>query len=297
MTTADAPEGPVLELEPGRLAALINLYPVDGRVSWHAPSARGLAPMNCYLLTAGDRALLCDTGLTIHRDALLAQVDAAVPAERELSVLLLRQGEFDAMCNLPPLVKHRPVQTIYGQYADAPEWADIHTAPELRMSDEFPGKPPTIVPENGETIAVDGAGERRLDIFVPALRLLGTYWAFDHQTGTLFSSDSFSYAIRPDASGPWLVTADDDPIAAADVEEHLLGTRYWWLPGADVAAIRADLAAIWDRYDIQRIAPGFGCVLEGRAIAERHWTMVDEIVGRLGRAPGARTTAAAGGSR
>lgn len=294
MQAADSLTGEIVECEAGRLSALLNVYPVDGRVSWHPPGARGFATMNCYLLVAGDHVVLCDTGLTIHREALLAQLRASLQPSQELSLLLLRQGEFDSMCNLAPIVKELEVKAIHGQYADAPEWADIHGDPDLRMSNDFDGKPPTLVPSSRDVISVDPDGERQLDIFVPALRLLGTYWVYDRETRTLFTSDSFSYAIRPDASGPWVLTEDSDATTSEQIEEHLVGTRYWWLPGAKVDGIRADLAQVFEDRPIERIAPGFGCILEGRSVVERHYAMVDDVVRRLGTASGDRESTSGG---
>lgn len=266
------------------LSALVDTYPVDGRVSWHAPGVRGVAPANCYLLTEGDHALLIDTGLTVHEQPLLEQLRTAVPAGSQLSVLLLRQGEFDSMCNLPSIVRAFDVRTIYGQYVDAPVWADLHADDDKRMVGEWAegARLSTVVLPSDGTLDFGPGGRRPLDVFVPALRLLGTYWVFDRASGTLFTSDSFTYVVRDDASGPWVVTEDDDTTTADEIEEHLRTTRYWWLPGAHVDELRASMARVFERHAVRRIAPAFGCVLEGEAVVERHYAMLDGVVAKLG---------------
>lgn len=274
----------IIQLSGDRLSALVDTYAVDGRVSWHPPAARGLAPATCYLLVEGEEALLIDTGLTVHEQPLLAQLRTAVPAGAELSVLLLRQGEFDSMCNLPSIVRAFDVRTIYGQYVDAPIWADVHAAEERRMTGEWAegARLRTVLLPSDGTLPFGPGGARTLDVFVPALRLLGTYWVFDRATGTLFTSDSFTYAIRSGEDGPWLVTESDDTTTQAQVEEHLRTTRYWWLEGAYVDELRASLAAVFERFPVRRIAPAFGCVLEGEALVRRHHAMVDAAIAKLG---------------
>jgi hypothetical protein len=274
----------VIEIAEGRLMALCNTYPVDGRVSWHAPSARGFASMNCYLLQEDQDALLVDTGVTVHARSLEAQIEASLRQPCTLSVFALRVGEFDSVCNLLPLIARFGVETVYGQFADVPRWADFHSEFDATdgQGDGVPAVTTVVVPRR-DTIDLGRAGARRLDVFRPALRLLTTHWLYDEATGTLFTSDSFAYVVRSSEDGPWLVTAENDDATLDDVCDHLATTRYWWLAHSQVDDIRRDLANIFERYDVRVIAPAFGAVLSGESVVRRHAALMDESIARLGR--------------
>ena len=58
----------------------------------------------------------------------------------------------------------------------------------------------------------------------------------------------------------------------------MLTTRYWWVREADTSGIVAELTAFFDATPIERICPGFGRVLDGRAVVERHVAMVIEVL-------------------
>jgi hypothetical protein len=58
----------------------------------------------------------------------------------------------------------------------------------------------------------------------------------------------------------------------------MLNTRYWWLEGAPTDTIRRGIAKVFETCDIETIAPGYGCILRGRAVVERHHRMLDEFL-------------------
>lgn len=280
--TTSCRSGSVHALADGALTALCNPYAVDGSISWHARDVRGWAPMNCYVLSAGDASLLIDTGLSIHEPLVLEQLERVLPADAELEVLLLRQGEFDSMCNLAPIVERFRVARIHGQYADAPDWADFRSEHRLAglPEDAAMQRVETVVPQSGGGTLRIGRGTQRreLELFVPQLRLLGTYWAYDAVSETLFTSDSFSHVVRRDGAASPIVTDDEPTTTLSELERHLLEGRYWWLPGADLDGIRRDIDEIFGRYRVSRIAPGFGCILEGADVVARHVATLDALL-------------------
>jgi hypothetical protein len=71
---------------------------------------------------------------------------------------------------------------------------------------------------------------------------------------------------------------DNDSTSLADVRSFMLNTRYWWLEGAPTDSIRRGIGKVFDTYDIQTIAPGYGCILRGRSVVERHYRMLDEFL-------------------
>jgi glyoxylase-like metal-dependent hydrolase (beta-lactamase superfamily II) len=280
----------ITRLDEDRLWALSHPYPVDGRVSWHAPSARGYAPMNCYMLREPDRATLVETGLGIHQEALMDEIAEGL-GDRDLSIMLLRQGEFDSIFNLLPIVHTFGIKSIFGQYDTPLDWANFRN--DARLSNDgtisyrgvdrmFPDLEAKVL-SKFELIPVGGGRERLLEVFRPELLLLNTHWVYDAATLTLFTSDTFTYVVRPDADAGWVVTAEDDTTTADEVQEHLLNTRFWWLADAQVDEIRRFVAGVFERYDIETIAPSCGAILRGRDVVERHYTMLDEVIAKVGR--------------
>jgi glyoxylase-like metal-dependent hydrolase (beta-lactamase superfamily II) len=265
------------------LTAFCNCYPVDGRVSWHDPNARGIATCNCYLLQSGGESLLIDTGLGVHRAAILRQLRGALADGERLSLLALRQGEFDSVGNLLPLVDGFDVDVVYGQFDDVLEWADF--VPELTLAT---GRPPQIggavskvLPREGE-VTIGNDGPRTIQFFRPVLRLLSTHWIYDRSSRTLFTSDSFGYNVQPDESGPWELDVSNDRTTVDTVREHLRTTRYWWIAESAVTEVRQDLADTFKRLDVENIAPAFGSLIRGRNAVEHHVKLLDEAISQLG---------------
>jgi flavorubredoxin len=114
------------------------------------------------------------------------------------------------------------------------------------------------------------------------IRLIATRWLYDRATKTLFSSDLFTHLWREPATGPWIVTdADNDPTTTADIRSFMLNTRYWWLEGAPTDSIRRGIGEVFDKFDVETIAPGYGCVLRGKKTVEKHIKLVDDVLKSL----------------
>jgi flavorubredoxin len=129
-----------------------------------------------------------------------------------------------------------------------------------------------------DTIQLGKSG-RSIDVMQAPLRLIATRWLYDRTTRTLFSSDMFTHVWRSSDKGPWIVTeADSDTTSPRDIRSFMLNTRYWWLEGAPTDAIRRGIGNVFDKYDIETIAPGYGCILHGRSVVARHYRMLDEFL-------------------
>lgn len=271
----------MIELGAGGPLAFCNPYRVDGRVSWHAERLRGWAPMNSYLLRGAAEAVLIDPGLSIHREEILRQVEDEL-GDRELELLLLRQGEFDSICNVAPLVDRFGVRRIHGEFTDAFIWADVVTEPRL-FAAALEG-PENLVLRPDEGLEIAGWGH--LEAIRTTLRLLNTLWLWDERSRTLFTSDSFSYLVADDPGGPWVLEAgEEDTTTVADVAEHLATTRYWWLRGADVTEIREWLRGVFATREVETIAPAFGRLIRGRDAVLRHRDLLDQAIATLGAEP------------
>ena len=60
------------------VVALSDLVAIDERISWHRPGQTGFEPYNEYVILAGEKALLYDTGVALHGDSLLPSLREVV---------------------------------------------------------------------------------------------------------------------------------------------------------------------------------------------------------------------------
>ncbi len=267
--------GSVATLADGKLYALQHTCPLDGRVSFYPASARGFSVANSYLLTQPDAAMLIDTGFGKDEPAIRAEIESLIAPGMPLSMFPLRLNEFMSINNVESFAGHFNVETCYTSNIDAALWFDFGAKAEGR--DTLKSMKVTAV-SRADTIELGKQG-RSIDVMNAPIRLIATRWLYDHATKTLFSSDLFTHVWRDRESGPWLVTeADNDSTSPRDVRSFMLNTRYWWLEGAPTDSIRRAIGAIFDKYDIETIAPGYGCILSGRNVVERHYRMLDDFL-------------------
>ncbi len=267
--------GGIAALADDRLYALQNPFALDGRVTSYPASARGFSVVNSYLLTQPDAAMLIDTGFGKDEPVIRAQIEALIAPGLPLSLFPLRLNEFMSINNVESFAGHFNVETCFTSNIDAALWFDFGAKAEGR--DILKSMKVTAV-TRADTIELGKAG-RAIDVMQAPIRLIATRWLYDRATRTLFSSDMLTHVWRDTASGPWIVTdADNDPTSPRDVRSFMLNTRYWWLEGAPTDSIRRGIGNVFDKYDIETIAPGYGCILRGRNVVARHYQMLDEFL-------------------
>jgi hypothetical protein len=269
--------GGIAALAKGKLYTLQNLFALDGRVSSYPASARGYSVANSYLLTQSDAAMLIDTGFGKDEPAIRAQIDSLIAPGLPLSLFPLRLNEFMSINNVEAFAGHFNVETCYTSNVDAALWFDFGAKANGRSILE--SMKVTAV-TRADTIKLGQHG-RAIDVMQAPIRLIATRWLYDRTTRTLFSSDMFTHVWRPRADGPWIVTDDDDTTSARELRSFLLNTRYWWLEGAPTDSIRRGIADVFAKCDVETIAPGYGCILHGRAVVARHVAMLDDVLAAL----------------
>ena len=126
---------------------------------------------------------------------------------------------------------------------------------------------------------------RTVDVMNAPIRLINTIWIYDETTKTLFSSDMFSHLWSDREDGPWLLggNEEDDATDFPFVRSFLLNTRYWWIEGANLASIRKAVAEVYDRFDIETIAPGYGRIMSGRRHVDKQFEVLDDVLDQLDR--------------
>jgi hypothetical protein len=265
----------IASLADDQLYALQNPFALDGRVSSYPASARGFSVVNSYLLTQPDSAMLIDTGFGKDEPVIRAQIESLIAPGLPFSMFPLRLNEFMSINNVESFAGHFNVETCYTSNIDAALWFDFGASADGR--DILKSMKVTAV-TRADTIQLGKAG-RSIDVMQAPLRLIATRWLYDRTTRTLFSSDMFTHVWREAATGPWIVAeADDDATRLPDVRSFMLNTRYWWLEGAPTDSIRRGIGNVFDKYDIETIAPGYGCILSGRTVVARHYRMLDDFL-------------------
>ena len=271
--TAD-PLGAIATLAKGKLYALQNPFGLDGRVSSYPESARGYSVANSYLLKQDDAAMLIDTGFGKDEPAIRAQVESLIVPRLPLSLFPLRLNEFMSINNVEPFAAHFNVEQCYTSNIDAALWFDFGAQVDGRSILE---SMPVVAVTRADTIQLGKQG-RAIDVMQAPIRLIATRWLYDGATKTLFSSDMFTHVWRGHADGPWTITEADDTTTPRELRSFMLNTRYWWLEGAPTDSIRRGITGIFEKYDIETIAPGYGCILSGRKVVARHFKMLDEFL-------------------
>lgn len=267
--------GGIASLADDRLYALQNPFALDGRVSSYPASARGFSVANSYLLTQPDAAMLIDTGFGKDEPVIRAQIESLIAPGLPFSMFPLRLNEFMSINNVESFAGHFNVETCYTSNPDAALWFDFGAKAEGR--DILQSMKVTAV-TRADTIRLGKLG-REIDVMQAPIRLIATRWLYDRATRTLFSSDLFTHMWRESATGPWIVTeADNDPTSTRDIRSFMLNTRYWWLEGAPTDSIRRGIGDVFDKFDVETIAPGYGCILRGRNVVARHYAMLDEFL-------------------
>src|SRR5262249_11396170 len=267
--------GGIAALAVGKLYALQNLFALDGRVSSYPASARGYSVANSYLLTQSDAAMLIDTGFGKDEPAIRAQIESLIAPGLPLSLFPLRLNEFMSINNVETFAGYFNVETCYTSNVDAALWFDFGAKADGRGILESM-KVTAVTP--ADTIALGKQG-RAIDVMQAPIRLIAPRRLYDRSARTLVSPHMFTHVLRRHPTRPWIVSeADNDPTSLRDVRSFLLNTRYWWLEGAPTDSIRRGIDAVFDKYDVETIAPGYGCILRGRNVVARHYRMLDEVL-------------------
>ncbi|MEK9831128.1 MAG: hypothetical protein VW453_00895 [Rhodospirillaceae bacterium] len=275
------PYSGLIELGAGRVYAMQNTFELNGRISAYPESARGYSVANCYLLKEGDRAMLLDTGYAAHEGEILGQLGSLIGPDVPLSLFPLRINEFMSVSNAMAIAKRFNVVECFSNVPDIEDWIEFET---LRDEERNPILKTTLI-GRGDHSRVNLGPSRIVDVLNAPIRLISTRWIYDEESKILFSSDMFSHVWSDRDDGPWLL-GDNEEDGVTDfsfVRSFLLNTRYWWIEGANLSPIRKAVAEVYDRFDIETIAPGYGTILNGRRHVDRQFEVLDDVLDQLDR--------------
>lgn len=273
----------VVPLVPDKLYALQSIVPLDGRVAAFPQSAEGYAPINCYLLKQGDHAMMLDTGFTAHRESILRAMEQVLGRNATVTLFPLRMNEFMSLCNAMAIADRFQVDGCISVLRDTAFWVDLESVDATDVLSANT-RLKTILIAGNERLQLGQDSLRPVQLYQSPVRLIATRWVHDPETKTLFTSDMFSGLHGATLDEDWIVDdSADDRTTVEDITRFLLGTRYWWLEGATTDELRRGLGKIFEACDVTTLAPGYGKIIRGRALVERHVAMLDETLRRLDR--------------
>lgn len=247
---------------------------LDGRLSWAAKRPGRSQPLSGYLVKYDDRAYLLDTGVTAHRQIVVPQFEGLLPKGFPVTAYLTR-SDYQCIGNLEAL-------------NDAHQFDEIafkHRSPFAAFDDvsrNLKNVPQTTLkPGFGEFVPLSASDD--LVVFPAVIRVLGTTWVYSKSYRVLFSSDWFFHTdVADGAQSSILDNLRNDESTYESAVEHVL-EKYHWLARADTRPLSAWLEKIFESFDVEVIAPNFGCVLKGRGMVAKHYALVQDMLTRLGR--------------
>lgn len=239
------------------ILVLTDLVPIDGRVSWIPPNAKGVEPYNAYVVLSDDRALLIDTGVALHEESLLGTLRNVI-GSRQLVVWITRI-ELDNLGNLARIIEDFPgVQVITGNVV--PLFKLVHISETI--APPLPARRILI----GNNLAEFGFA--RLRIYEALIRTLGSTWLWDDKTRTLFTTDIFCTDMmeRADQS---VLRRDEVGFQTAEQMREFILRKFDWLAPADTTPLRNAWTRFFSEIRPAVIAPIRGRVQVGEEIAAR----------------------------
>lgn len=198
--------------------------------------------VSVFLVETEDGYVLMDSGSHYHEEDILSEVTESMGEDR-LAGLIVSHADLPHAGNVGSLVKELGEFEVYCATA----------APELV------GVPVTVNCSPGETVEISDHNFTLID--APLADITDTIWVYHHESKTLFTSDAFgSYHHSEDADA--VSTELDDSITAERTFEYHR-TMFRWLELIDPERLSADVNHLFERFDVECIAPTHGNPIVG----------------------------------
>ncbi len=268
-----------VEVVPDKLYRLGAMMPLDGRISWVPPSLRGYQPANSYLILDGKNATLIDTGPALYEDEIVGQLKSVLPAGAHLTVFVTRL-EPEGLGNIGPIQARIGIDRIItgGIPNMFDSWNEIPGFVEMwnNRSDWLGDRTFMDRVATGESIPMGGSA--RLLVLPAPLRILATFWVYDRETRTLFTTDVFGHTSvkSPDESPVRSSLAEDDTTYESAKEQVL--AKFPWVAYANNRPIDEKLTQLFAERPVEIIAPMHGAVLRGEALVNKHLELLHRVL-------------------
>ncbi len=250
----------IVEIVPKQLYAIGGMIPATRPLSFFPATAKGEIPVCAYVMKDGDNFLLVDTGIAIHRREIGKAMEKLIAGCTNRQMAMTRR-EPDNLINLPWAVKEFDIARVSGGGEVSPL--------DFFESMDFANADAQLKAQTGALLnwvapgAVVEVGKFKLDVLRPALRVLATFYLYEHATETLFGAESWGF-LTETSSHRGLIARADDRIGVDTILEYL-NTKFDWIAGSDTAPLIDELKTIAAR-PIERICSNYGRVIEGRKL-------------------------------
>ncbi len=268
-----------VELVPDRLYRLGDMLSLDGRISWAPPDLRGYQPANCYLVVEGRNATLIDTGPALQEREIVEQLKSVLPSGAHLTVFVTRL-EPEGLGNIGPIqaavgIDHiitGGIPNMFDSWNEIPGFVELWNNRADWLGDRtFMDRVAT-----GEPVPMGGSD--RLLVLPAPLRILATFWVYDRETHTLFTTDVFGHtSVESPAESPVRSSLAEDGTTYESARAHVLA-KFPRIPYAHMEPVDDKLGAIFAERQVDTIAPMHGCVLRGEALVNKHLEILHRIL-------------------
>ena len=235
------------------------------RLSWLPADTAAFEPINLYLLVDGGNCVFMEMGPPVALPALKLAIETVV-GDRKVWAAFSR-NEADCIGNMGYILGTcREPTLLFGGAGGILEWINDPSVSMLEVRD-FLGRIPIVTSKNGESRTIGSFDLSWFD--APLKQMLMTQWAFERNTGCLFTSESFGFRhMETIDSAPVIENTKNLP-KAADVAREIVA-RVNWLREADYPEVAENIEKVFKTHDVQIIAPVHGCALKGRSVIAAH---------------------------
>ncbi len=239
-----------------REQAIRESVPLTHDVSWIAenyPLGAGRnVHVSVFLIRAGDRNILIDSGSFYHRESLVRRISRATAGEG-IHSLVLSHSDYPHSGNIPAFRRR---------------WGDFEIVASSGEP-EIQGLPYARRSRIGGSLEVAG---REIDFIDPPLADRShTSWIYDRASRVLFVADGFGYHHADDETG---LTSRQLPDGFRSEEIYTFHRdTLIWLRYADPAVLMGVLREMVEARDVSWVAP-----IHGNPIAAEH---LDDYLARL----------------
>lgn len=282
---AESHESIVRPIVDGKIYAIGGSIDANQDLTWLPLGLSGRLPVQGYLIRNADQALLIDTGLVVHIDAIREALDDLI-GKRTLEVTMTRR-EMDTIMNLPWILERYAVKKVhFGGDISPLDFFDIleEVAAEAQARAFTDIELAWLRPG----LAVEYAGVH-CDVVRPSVRVLATQWLYETSSKTLFCADFLGF-LPTDRDGPYVIGEEVEQISVDQIVAHL-GRKFDWLRGINPEPITNDLRRVLNDFPPDRLCPNYGPTIEGAENVKRLWEKACAAIEKIGAQPRESVTA------
>ena len=250
----------VSEIVPGMLYAIGGCLPADIPFSIFPRGFSGFLPIQCYAWCNGGDMLIIDTGIGCHIAQILEGLDYVRELHKPKRIrLLFSRRESDNIINFPVINERYPLEAVYC-------FGDIDPYDFFIVFDNASAES-IIQSTSGRKLEVINAskeftiGDLHINLVRTTLKLLTTFWVYEPVSKTMLTSDTFAF-LTQEQDGPVAITRSTDGMNV-DAMMKYLEVKFDWLIETDTSELVRDMQRIADSYEIHRLCPCMGQIIEG----------------------------------